>query len=260
MVKKRIIESITATDSKSRRWKSLFSAARLAFETGDLRQAESLLARARELANEIPEHSFAVHSCEIGAGAILLAKAKYRDASSRLQKSLNALESHQDNAHKELLAVALRFNAQALLGMGDANEAEKTLKKSAEILEEIGVDGAVQLSYTLCELSSLYLVQGRLSEAQKYINTAMEILFSTHGPESAEYTRADMIYAVCLFGEEEAQSTTADAIGKLEYVFGKNHPFIARALDRYIKVLNEKGQTAKVEAVKERFCVKAGKK
>ncbi|MBX9567269.1 MAG: tetratricopeptide repeat protein [Candidatus Obscuribacterales bacterium] len=258
MVKKRIIESITSTDTKSRRWKSLFASAKMAYEAGELRQAESLLARARELAHELPEHIFAEHATQIGIAAIYLAKKKPRDAESLLRRSLSVLESNPDPALKELYAVSLRFHADALRASGDENEAEKTLKKSAAILEDLGNDAAVQLGYTLCDLSGLYLLQGRLSEAQEYIETAMAILFVVLGPEAPEYTRADMIFAASKYSDaDELKDMAADGIMKMEYMFGEHHPNITRALDRYMKVLAQKGDESRLEAAKERFGIKA---
>lgn len=257
MVKKRIIESITSTDTKSRRWKALFSSARFAYDSGDLRQAESLLARARELSHELPERSFAEHATEIGLAAIYLAKKKPNDAKSRLRKSLNVLESNPDPALKELYAVALRFHAEALKIAGDENEAEKELKKSVAILEDLGSDAAVQLGYTLCDLSSLYLLQGRISEAQEYIESAMDILFVVLGPEAPEYTRADMIFAACKYSDAEEQiDMAADGIVRMEYMFGEKHPNITRAIDRYMKVLAKKGDEIRLAAAKERFGIK----
>ena len=258
MVKKRVIESVTSTDMKSRRWKTLFASARLAYDAGELRQAESLLARARELAHELPEHSFAVHATEIGSAAVFIAKKKPRDAASRLRKPISTLESNPDPAHKELLGVALRFHAEALAEMGDYNEAEKELKRSVMILEEVGVDAAVQLGYSLCDLAGLYLIQSRISESHEFINSAMDILFSALGPESPEYTRADMIYTVCMFSDSpERSEVAADGIQRMEYMYGINHPNIHRAIDRYLKVLAEKGDETRLAAAKERFAVKA---
>ena len=263
MVKKKVIESVTATDANSRRWKSLFSTARMAFEEGELRQASSLLARARELANQLPDKTFAIHSTEIGMAAILLAQKKPRDAAARLQREISKLEGDPDLHLKELLAVALRYQAQALEEMGDYNESEKLLKKSIEILEDIGVEAAVQLAYSICDLSALYIAQGRLSEAEKHMNIGLEILFNTLGPDSPEYVRADMIFVTARIPETDSRLDNAlDGLGKMEMMFGKHHPNIGRAFDRYIKYLKEKGDTKRIESAMERIQLKtkAGKK
>jgi hypothetical protein len=254
MVKKKIIESVTATDSKSRRWKSLFTAGKIAYENGEWRQAESLLARARELARELPESSFAVPASEIGVAVVALARRQAQDAASRLQKCVSELRNHSKSSHKELLAVALRFHAQALVDVGDERNAEKELQESASILSELGVDAGVQLAYTLCDLCGVYLMQGRISDAEDLITSAMEILFAVLGPESAEYARADMIYAVCREPEEQL-SKTSEGIERLEYVFGDRHPNVSRVLGRYLKVLAERGEATKLDEAKERFLV-----
>lgn len=257
MVKKNIIESIKSTDAKSRRWKSLFSAARMAYEAGELRQAASLLARARELANELPEHNFAVQSTEIAIAALHIAENKQRDAASRLQRCILRLGSESDFELKELYAVALRFHAQTLEETGDDNEAEKELKKSIAVLEDLGVNAAVQLAYSICDLASLFLKQGRLSEAEKYMNNGLEILFNALGPDSAEYTRADMIFTTCRIAESDSRMEyIVDGIEKMEFMFGKNHPNILRAFDRYVKALRDKGDSHRLEKAMDRLKLK----
>lgn len=252
MIKSRVNDSITYTDAKSRRWKSLFEAGRMAYESGELRQAASLLARARELANELKQHSFAANASDIGLAAIALAEGKHRDVANRLQKIIANLRGNSEDDHKELLAIALRFHAEALVELGDPREAEKELKEAIEILQGLGIEGCVQLSYTLCDLCGLYLVHGRVSEAEQYITTAMQILFAVLGPDSAEYSRADMIYAVCQ--QQEAQMEMVhDGIQRMQYMFGSKHPNVARALNRYCKVLKERGDTERLAKAEERF-------
>lgn len=256
MIKKKITESITETDPKSRRWKSLFAAGRMAYETGEFRQAASLLARSRELANELKQHSFAANASDIGLAAIALAEGKPRDAASKLQKIIDKLRGNTDNEHKELLATALRFHAEAILETGDAREAENELKESIVILQELGAPACVQLAYTLCDLCGLYLTQNRISEAEEYITTAMKLLFVVLGPESPEFSRADMIYAVCQMKEEPLEMVS-DGIDHMEYMFGDKHPNVKRAINRYRKVLKERGDERRLAKVEEHFRVKS---
>lgn len=257
MVKKKITEAVTGNDPQSKRWKATFAAARMAYETGEFRQAQSLLARAHELALTMPESSFAVNATDIGGAAILLGMRKPAEAAKRLEKSIVNLQGYSDHEHQELLAVALRFHAQALAEMGDERSAEKELQKSAEILEKLGPDAAVQLSFTLCDLCALYLVSGRASEAEAPIIKAMKIASNVLGPESPEYTRADMIYQLCAPMVYDSQMEQASiGIRRMEYAFGGKHPNITRALDSYFKVLAEKGDHAKIEEAKEKFGAK----
>lgn len=260
MVRKKITEVVSSDDPKSRRWKSLFAAGRMAYETGKLREAETLLARAMELAKEIPQKAFAINATAIGTAAILLAEKRSVEAESRLRKSIAGLENSSESELKELLAVALRFHAQALLDAGDEREAERELKRSAAILADLGADASVQMAYTLCDLSGLYLVLGRISEATENIFDALQILSVVLGTDSPEYTRANMIYKLCLPMDSSAMLDAAgDGIMQMEYFYDYKHPNIARALSRYLKVLTERGDTVRLEEAKQRFQLASAK-
>jgi tetratricopeptide (TPR) repeat protein len=254
MSKTKITEAVTSSDPKTKRWKSLFAAARMAYETGELRQAETLLARAMELAHELPEKDFAENTTEIGSAAVLLAEKRSKEADNRLKQCISKLEAYSDNAHKELLAVALRFHAQALIDLNDERDAESELKRSADILRALGYDAKVQLAYTLSDLCGLYLTQSRFSEAQLQITHAMKIAGDTLGPDSPHYVRADMIYATAMpMMEESRLEAASDAIARMRYFYGAHHPNITRAVERYLKVLEMRGDTARLEEAKETF-------
>ncbi|MBX9689366.1 MAG: hypothetical protein K2X27_21835 [Candidatus Obscuribacterales bacterium] len=261
MVKKRVIDAIASDDPKTKRWRMLFSSARMAYESGELRQAETLLARAYELAKELPESSFALQATEIGSAAVLLAEKRSKEAMKRLDRCISKLSSYSDPKHSELTGVAIRFRAQALLDLGDEREAENELKRSAALLADLGIDAAVQLAYSLSDLCALYLMQGRHSEAEPKITKVMTILSAALGPQDAEYTRADMIYQLCLPMQPETRLEAAsDGVRRMEYSFGNKHPNISRALDRYIKVLSEKGSHEKLEEVLKNFGLKTASK
>ncbi len=255
MVKK-ITDSVKSTDEETRRWKSTFAAARMAYETGEFRQAESLLARAREMAEHLPEHSFAINAVEVGIGAVQLAERRSPEALAALQRAVAGLEGSGDSEQKELLTVALRFYAQALIETGDERGGEQALQRSITILRELGEDSLVQLSYSLADLSELYLVTGRRSEAENHITEAMNIVGRALEPGSAEYTRVDMIYKISLpMPEEERHEMAMAGIQRIEYMYGAKHPNIARALREYFKVLTEQGNQAKLEEAKKMFGV-----
>ena len=261
MVKQRMTEAVTGSDLKTKRWRSTFGAARMAYETGVFRQAETLLARAAEMAKELPEHSFAVPASEIGTAAVLLAENRSKEAEKRLQKCINSLQNYGDKPHRELLGVAMRFHAQALAEQGDARGAEKELLESAKILQDVGTEACVQFAYTLCDLCGLYLTQGRFAEAEQRITIATEILGTVFGTDFPEYKRADMIYAVCLYGDDESRmDSVRDGIVQLEYRFGSHHPNLRRALDRYFKALEERGDSARLEEAHRRFTVAGAKR
>jgi tetratricopeptide (TPR) repeat protein len=254
MVKKRVIESVVSPDPKTKKWKAAFSIGRMAYESGDLRQAATLLARALEMAKELPEHGFAVPACEIAIAAVMLASGKTKDAEAKLSRSLASLEGAAGFEDKELLAVALRFHAEALLASGDEREAEKELLKSIHICEGLGDDAAVQRAYSLCDLCVIYLSQGRIPQAEEHITKAMFILSSVFGPDNADYTRADMLYTAFMpMGEGSRMDTVSDGIQRMTYMYGAKHPNISRAVNLYLKALENKGDKVRLEEAKERF-------
>lgn len=254
MIKKRLADAVECHDINSKRWRSLVAAGRMAYEVGEFRQAESLLARALDLAKDLPERTFAINATEIGTAAIWVAEGRAKEAEESLRKSINTLEGESKDSLQELLAVALRFHAQALVDQGDGKTAESELKRSASILANLGDNAALQLAYTLCDLCGLYLSEGRISAAEQNILEALQLISVTVGSESAAYTRAGMIYKLCLpMKDEEMLDTTADGIMQMEYFYGDKHPNIARALGRYLKMLKERGDTVRLDEAKQRF-------
>lgn len=256
MTRKKVTDSIKSTDEKTKRWKSTFAAGRMAYETGQFRQAESLLARAFELAEHMPERSFAVNATQVGMAAVLLAEGRLREATAALQKAVAGLEGYGDSEHRELLAVALRFYAEVLSQSGDDRGAEKELLRSIEVLRSLGQETYVQLSYSLADLGALYLVTGRRGEAEKSITEAMKIAAVFLEPGTAEYSRVDMIYQISKpMPEEERHDMAMDGIRRIQYMYGEKHPNISRALERYFKVLKDSGNTAKLEEAQKMFGV-----
>lgn len=231
----------------------------MAYDTGEFRQAESLLARAHEMARELPEHTFAENSADIGRGAVLLATSRVKEAEECLRKVASRLEGHPGDELRELQAVALRFLAQAYSDGGDAKAAEEELKKSVAILRELGPDAGVQLAYSLCDVCGLLLAQGQYAEAELKITEAMSILGKVLGTDAPEYVRADMIFTACMpMNDASHLDSAGDGIEKMRYFYGAKHPNINRALHRYFKVLEEKGDKTKLEEAKVKFGVSAG--
>jgi tetratricopeptide (TPR) repeat protein len=258
MVKKKVLDAMESTDPKTKRWRQKFSAAKMAYDTGEFRQAESLLAVAKEISHELPEKSFAENATEIGIAAVLLATDKAPVAKTRLDKVVSNLQSFADEKHQELLAVAMRFLAQALEQTGDAREAESQLRKSIDILQKLGPEASVQLAYSLCDLCGFYLSQQRYSEAEQHIRKAMLILSNTLGADAPEYVRADMIFAACSPMEPDSRLAVAeDSIAKTQYFYGGKHPNVSRALSRYFKVLDQNGDQSKVDEALKRFGIAA---
>lgn len=257
MPKLKLREVVLGADANTKRWRMNLAAARMAYESGHLKEAQTKIARALAIAPELPdshERSFALAGTEMALSAVMLAQGHVGDALHRLKKSIVELEGNADPDHKELLAVALRFYAEGLLANGDDGGSEEALKKSLAILRDLGRPALVQLAYTLSDLCAVYLVQSRFADAETHIIEAMNIMAKTVGTEAAEYVRADMIYGACFaMSEDSRMEAIEDSIGKMTYFYGGNHPNIARALHRYFEHLSKAGKTQKLEAAKKRF-------
>lgn len=258
MPMKKITEAVSSNDQQTKCWKQLFAAGRMAYEAGEFRQAESLLARALEVAHNLPERSLAENITEVGVGATLVAEQRSKEAVRELTKCISALEGSGDSMQKELLAVGLRYRAEALIESGDERTAEMELERSADLLTNLGSDALVQLAYSLSDLSGLLVKHGRKREAEKYILSAMKILGEVLGTQHAEYMRAQMVYTLTLLMEDTSLvDSAADGIRQMEYVYGAKHPHVTEAVDHYIALLEQQGNKVKIEEAKSMFDVKS---
>ena len=260
MIQRRLIDAIASTDTETRMWKSLFAAAKGAYAIADFKQCESLLLRALEKGKSLKESTFAINTCLVGQGALCLATGKLDEACKHLEQPIQRLNGTSDIALKELCAVALKFHAAVLSEKGNNDGAESDLEKAIEILESIGVEGAVQLAYAMSDLAMIYMKQGALKEAGELVFSAMEILEVTMGHENPEYIRANLIYSLChSANEEEFLGGIEDSIVKMEYQRGQQHPSIVRAVRWYLQKLHECGDDDRIAEVKRKFEVHTAK-
>jgi len=253
MVKRRLVEAISGDDSNTKLWRMRFASARMSYESGKLQEAERMLHRLMEPAEQLKEHKFAHNMVMVGLAAVYISQGRYKEARSNLEKSMRALEGAASPLEQELYAVALRFHADALIEKKDFRAAEQELKKAISILEGLGIDAAVQLAYALSDLGGLYVIQGRGSEAAQFVPESMQILAATLGEENAEYIRADMIGQLCTTSDGEMLDSREIMGIKLQYQFGANHPQMLKVLRRYVEALKGKGDTARLEEAKKHF-------
>ncbi len=256
MIKQRLTDAIESTDSETKLWKSRFAAAKAAYARADFKECESLLNRALEEAKHLKEHRFAVNTCRLGQGALCLATDKLDEAEKHLEQVIHEISGDSDPAMKELGAVALRFHAELNSEKGNLEGAEQDLDKACEMLETLGLEGAVQLAYAMGDIAAIYIKQGALTEAGEAIIASMEVLRMTLGPESPEYVRANVIYSLCHAGnEEEFFGGIEGAIEQMTYQMGRKHPSIVRAIHWYLGKLNERGDKTKIAEIEAKFGV-----
>jgi tetratricopeptide (TPR) repeat protein len=258
MTKRILVDAIESTDTETKTWKSRFAAAKAAYDAADFKQCETLLALALEQGKGLKERTFAINTCLVGQGALYLATGKPDEAAKQLNQAIRELSGAGEPALKELYAVALRFHAQFLEDKGDLDGAEDDLQQALKVLQTLGVDGAVQLAYTMSDLATVYIGQGDLKEAGELVFSSMEVLEATLGHENPEYVRADVIYSLChAANEEEFLGGVEDSILRMQYQVGRQHPSIVRAVRWYLQKLQELGDQGRIAEVEQRFGVHA---
>lgn len=256
MMKQRLTDAMESSDPETRKWKARFAAARGAYATGEFKQCEELLSLALEQGKTLKEKDFAVNTCLVGQGAAALAVGDLDRAKKKLRSAIESLSSASEPAMKELHAVALRFLAETASQAGEFDDSENYLQEACSLLETLGVDGAVQLAYTMSDLATIYLKQGDSFDAGELVLSAMELLNTTHQGNSSEYQRANLIYNLShASNEEEFLGAVEDSITKLEYRKGPKHPSVSRAVRWYIQRLRERGDQQKIAEVEAKFGV-----
>src|SRR5215472_2945785 len=124
MVKKRLTDAVAGIDSKTEQWRMKFAVARMAYEDGNLKEAERLLVRLEEPAAGLKEHTFTVNATRMGLGAVQLASGRLKEAGKNFDKSVSELATSPDPVLKELYAVCLRFRSELLSEQKDERGAE----------------------------------------------------------------------------------------------------------------------------------------
>ncbi len=250
----RLTDAMAANDTETKMWKTMFAAAKGAYDTGQFRQCEALLHRLMEQAGKLTESTFAINACRVGLGAVYVETGKLDKAKEQLEITIDALSGSDDPALKEACAAARRFYAQVMLDEGNQTGAEEQLRSAIEILEPLGIQCAVPISYALIDLALLYITKGKLNEAQDLMFAAMKLLDLSLGSDNPECARAHLIYNICASkGEDEFLSQVEDGIQRLQYQFGSKHPNITRALRWYSKRRREQAETDKINNIQSKL-------
>ncbi len=262
MARKRVVDAHASTDEKFRHWKTRFKSAALVYEQGDFKEARTLMFRAKMEAESLnpSDRDFALPTCHLGIAILSMAQGDLNEANEYFDKGLNRAATGADDSATELYAVGLRFRAHWHMLQDDNAEAEKCLRESVKILEELGEDSAVQLAYSLCDLCCVLLRTDQIDEATSLIKPAMEILLASVGPEDAAMDWAKMIYQTCLSkGNEELLAEVFDRSAmQYQYKVGARHPNLVRALNTYATTLKKRGLIEKLEGIKEKFASLVG--
>ena len=254
MTQQKLTDAIASTDTETIMWKSRFSAAKAAYAAADFRQCQTLLYRALEQAHALKEREFATNTCLVGLGAVHLALGDLEEANKHLEDALRALSGAAGPALQELYAVALRIHASVLFEKGELDASRRELQQAATLLEGLGSEGAVQLSYALSDLATIHITEGELKEAKELIISAMDILRTALGQENPQYLRANVIYNICQSkNEEEFLGEVENSIVRMQYQVGEKHPSIVKAIRWYLKRVHEHGDTERIAEAESLF-------
>ena len=258
MVKQRIIDVLESKDRETKLWKTSFLAARMAYEEGKLREAKSLIVKSWHRTTKISnshDRTFAEATTLLGHGAILLAEGNLKDARKKIEEAMNRAHTLKDNAFQEIYAITLRFYADCLIEEEEFKRGEELLLESIKILEDTGVDGALFLADSLSDLCSLYLIQGRYSEIEDYITTAVSIYRSVKGAEDIDYYRSASINRLVIekSNGEEMENIIENTLTRSAYLVSLQHPHMQKFLKRYCHYLTEKGDFEKIDILHNEF-------
>ncbi len=255
MVHKRTVDARESTDKNFDHWKARFKVAAGAYEQGKLTEARSLLFRALTEAEGIADKDFAVPASNLGLAVVSMDQGHDKESKELFSKGLNSLASRSDNASRELHAAGLRFFARWHERQKDLTESERCLRESVETLKSLGQGSAVQLAYSLCDLSFVLILTDRVEEADALLKAAIEILIATVGKEDDSYDWAKMLYQTCHSRNDENLliETFELAATSFQYKVGARHPNLIRAMNAYARALKQRGLTEQLNDAKERF-------
>ncbi len=255
MVHKRVVDALETADPKFKHWRTRFKTAAGAFEQGELTETRALMFRALAEAEGLDDRSFAVPASNLGIAIINMQQGNLKEAKEYFDKGLNAAKGQPDRASEELYAAGLRFRAMLHEREGALTEAENCLRESVSVLQNLSTDSAVQLAYSLSDLSFILVRLDQIEEASLLIRSAMEILLATVGTEDPTFDWAKMIFQVCHVGKDEEllMETFEMSATKWQYKVGAKHPNLVRALSVYAAALKKRGHTERLEELKENF-------
>ncbi|MDZ4837672.1 MAG: tetratricopeptide repeat protein [Candidatus Melainabacteria bacterium] len=254
MSSKRVVDALDTTDKDFVHWKMRFKAAAGAFEQGKFKDARDLMFRALNQAETLEDKSFAVPASNLAIAILSMEQNKVDEAKSYFDTGLRGANLRPDDAGRELYAAGLRYLAMWQERNGTLDEAESRLRESVGILEKLP-NSDTQLAYSLSDLSFILVRNGNISEAQKTVRKAMQLLTDTVGKDQPQYDFAKMIFEVCLNQNDEKSLMDMFELSasKLQYKMGSKYPNLVRALNAYAAALKERGLTEELDDAKENF-------
>lgn len=255
MTTRRAVYSRESTDKDFIKWRSRFQAATAAFEMGEMKEARTLLFRLTHVAKNLEDSDFALPACQLGIAIVGMEQGDLEESKQYFDEALNSLRASSDNSCRELYAAGLRFLALWHEKQEQLEDAERLLRESIEILKSLGNDGATQMAYSICDLSFVLIRTERISEAEKLLESAMQILKLTIGQEDPKYDWAKILYKACLQkGDQDLMADTVEFLtAQLQWKTGPGHPNLIRAVHAYEAGLKKIGMTDRIEEVRERF-------
>lgn len=253
MVEKRLVDAIDNDDIKTKRWKTNFTVGRMAYEEGALKEARHQLARCLNKAKDVPHKVFAESATLMGLGAVCVAAQDYKNAAKYLDKAMRISRGNPDRPVQEVYAISLRFYADMYAEQEEFSRAESLLEESIQVLEELGVDAALPLADSICDLCGILVIQGKDKQVEEYIESAMSVYRTVKGVEDIDYYRAMTIHKIASHEtkEEDIEELLEETITKAAYQVSLKHPHLVRFLRRYCKFLKEKGELDKVKLIED---------
>lgn len=211
-------------------------------------EAEPLLKRALEVAEraKLPDALFAMLSNNMGD--LYSELGKYAEAQKFFERALELDRKVSGNQSRDV-AAALDGLAVVFERQGKIEKANELHKQSLEIWEKIAPDSP-DLGICLTNLGVLCGHQKRYSDAEKYLERALQIFEKTLGGHHPQYQESLVNLAVLYSMENktaEAEEYFKRALASIAAEDSKNRPLLIATLKKYADLLRASGRTKEAE-------------
>lgn len=169
-------------------------------------------------------------------------------AEEHYEEGLELIEEHGGDS--QLLSEGLDLYAELLLSERRFAEAEPQLRRSLELTAKLHGPNHPVIADRLTDLAMLMRRTGRLEEAEKYLRRAEDIDQAALGVDSRAYIDSVARLAAVLEDEHkymEAYQIYGDLVDALTAKLGKQHPYVADALDNWAIFADKLGSKAESE-------------
>lgn len=247
--------SVDVNDSQHRMWKSRLSAARMAYREGKLADAERLARRALFDAEQMHDSQYPVSVSLNYVAIACIASGRFSEAEDLLKKAERISKSGDGPEFHQVEGSTLRHMGQLKVQQKKYDDAEDLYQRALDALQKSLPEGTLELANCLCDMATMYLLQGQYSAAEPTVVEALKI-YNSGLPSSVEgVDRASFIYEACANREDDQRldELFEDFATKAQYELGPKNPTLVRALRLYAEHLKGEGNQERLASLSEQF-------